>query len=101
MDVLKDVKKAEEEAERIEQDYRARADELLSSVNDEIEQRGTVLRKKFDDEMTRRNAELDKNFSAEHETIVESGRKEREAVAAAAHGRHDEAVDLILQRMQR
>ena len=101
MDVLKDVKKAEEDAERIEQDYRTRAAELLSSVSDEIDGRSRALSNKFDDEMTQRNAELDESFKAEHETIVESGRKKRETVEAAVRSNHDAAVDFVLQRMQR
>ena len=101
MDVLKDVKKAEEDAERIEQDYRTRAAELLASVTEKLDARSRELTEQLDGELEQRNTELDRRFEAERETIVASGRKERKAVEATARSRHDAAVQLILQRLQR
>ena len=101
MDVLKDVKKAEEDAERIEQDYRSKAAELLASVNDRLDERRQELTAELDGELKRRTAELDRQFHAERETIVASGRQQREAAETSARSRHDAALQLILKRIPR
>lgn len=101
MDVLRDVKRAEEDAERVEQDYRSRADQLLSSVTEKLDVRGIELDKQLDSELEQRNGELNQRFESEREAIVASGRKEREAVEAKARSRHDEAVDRIFNRLLR
>lgn len=101
MDVLKDVKRAEEEAEGIERDFRSRADDLLASVTKKLETRGHELNEKIDGDLKQYNAELDRRFDAERGTIVESGSREREAVESTAHSRRDAAIKIILQRLQR
>lgn len=101
MDVLKDVKTAEEDAERIEQDYRSKAAELLASVADRLDERREDLTAEIDGELERRTAELDRQFHVERETIVASGRQQREAAESSANSRHDAALQLILKRIQR
>lgn len=101
MDVLKDVRKAEEDAESIEQDYRTKAAELLASVSDRLDERRQELTAELDGELERRTAELDRQFHAERETIVASGRQQREAAETSASSRHDAALQLILKRIQR
>ena len=101
MDVLKDVKKAEEDAESIERDYRAKAAELLASVTDRLDERRQDLTAELDGELERRTAELDRQFHAERETIVASGRQQRKAAETSASSRHDAALQIILKRIQR
>lgn len=101
MDVLKDVKKAEEDAERIEQDYRAKAAELLAAVTTRLDERRRELTAELDAELARRTAELDRRFRAERDTIVASGRTQRQEVETAARGNRGAALQLILDRLQR
>lgn len=101
MDVLKDVKKAEEDAERIERDYRAKAAELLASVTHRLDERRQELTAELDEELRRRTAELDRRFQSERETIVASGRTQRQEVKTAARGKRGAALQLILDRLQR
>ena len=101
MDVLIDVKKADEDAERIEQDYGSKAAELLASVATRLDERRQELTAELDGELSRRTAELDRQFHSEQETIVASGRKQREEVEGSARSHHDPALQLILKRIQR
>ena len=101
MDVLIDVKKADEDAERIEQDYRSKAAELLASVATRLDERRQELTAELDGELSRRTAELDRQFHSEQETIVASGRKQREEGEGSARSFHDAALQLILKRIQR
>ena len=101
MDVLKDVKKADEDAERIEQDYGSKAAALLASVATRLDERRQEFNAELDGELSRRTAELDRQFHSEQETIVATGRKQREAVEGSARSHHDVALQLILKRIQR
>ncbi len=101
MDVLKDVKKAEEDAERIEQDCGAKAAELLASVSPRLDERRQELTADLDGELGRRRTELDRQFQSERDVIVASGRTLRQEVETAARSHRDAALQLILDRLQR
>ena len=101
MDVLKDVKEAESDAERIEQDFDTKAVELLASVTARLDERREELIGELDGELRQRAVELDRQFLAEREAIVAAGRAQCEMAEESARSCHDAALQLILKTLQR
>ena len=101
MDVLKDVKKAEGDAERIEQDYGAKAASLIASVVADLETRRKELTAELDDELGKKAAKLDQQFHSEREAILTAGHAQRESAEKSARSDHVNALEIILKALRR
>ena len=99
MDVLKDVKNAEAEAERIEAEYRKRADDLSARCAADLEAQRRERLAAIDDELQHYRDELHRDLAAEKGRVHEAGARELEQLERGAAANRDAAVAALLAKL--
>ena len=99
MDVLKDVKNAEAEAERIEEQYRSRAADLVArcaaDLDGERKRRGAAV----DEELHHYRDELRRDLAAKRTRVREQGARELERLERRASANREAAVTALLDKL--
>ena len=99
MDVLKDVKNAEAEAERIEEQYRSRAADLVArcaaDLDGERKRRGATV----DEELRHYRDELRRDLAAKRTRVREQGARELERLERRASANREAAVSALLDKL--
>ena len=99
MDVLKDVKNAEAEAERIEEQYRSRAADLVArcaaDLDGERKRRGAAV----DEELRHYRDELRRDLAAKRTRVREQGARELERLERRASANREAAVSALLDKL--
>jgi vacuolar-type H+-ATPase subunit H len=99
MDVLKDVKNAEAEAEQIEAQYRQRAADLVTRCRADLDTQRTERLAAVDEELQRYRDELRHELTAEKERVHEAGARELERLERGAATHRDAAVAALLEKL--
>ena len=99
MDVLREVRKAEEKARETEADYRKQAEEILASVGETVQEEKRKTMEEVKKEIEAYEEDLDRSLNAEQQQIAQKGESEREALEGAATGKKEEAVAYLLGRL--
>ena len=99
MDVLKDVKNAEAEAEQIEAQYRERAADLVARCRADLDSQRKQSLATVDEELQRYRDELHHDLAAEKERVHEAGTRELERLERGAAANRDAAVAALLEKL--
>ena len=99
MDVLKEVKKAEDEARKIEEEYKAKIDNLLLSVNIEAEKTKQKLDKDLKDKLESYCKELDKKFDEEKAKIIKGSELERKKIETVVEKNKENFINQLLDKL--
>ena len=99
MDVLKDVKNAEAEAEQIEAQYRQRAADLVARCRADLDSQRKQRLAAVDEELQRYRDELHHDLSADKERVHEAGARELERLERGAAANRDAAVAALLEKL--
>ena len=99
MDVLKDVKNAEAEAEQIEAQYRQRAADLVARSRTDLDGERTQRLAVVDQQLQRYRDELHRDLAVEKERVHEAGARELERLERNAASHRDAAVALLLDKL--
>ena len=99
MDVLKDVKNAEAEAERIEQQYRSRAADLLARSSADLDSERKRRIGAVDDELRQYRDELRRDLAAERTRVHEQGARELARLERRASANGETAVTALLDKL--
>ena len=99
MDVLKDVKNAEAEAEQIESRYRQRAADLVARCRADLDSQRSKRLAAVDEELQRYRDELHHELTAEKERVHEAGARDLERLERGAAAHHDAAVAALLEKL--
>jgi vacuolar-type H+-ATPase subunit H len=99
MDVLKDVKNAEAEAEQIEAQYRQRAADLVARCRADLDGQRKQRLAAVDEELQRYRAELNHDLATEKERVHEAGDRELERLERGAAANRDAAVAALLEKL--
>ena len=99
MDVLKDVKNAEAEAEQIEVRYRRRAADLVARCRADLDSQRQQRLAAVDEELQRYRDELHRDLAAEKERVHEAGAGELERLERGAAANRDAAVAALLEKL--
>ena len=101
MDVLKDVKNAEAEAQRIEEQYRSRAAELVArsaaDLGSERKRRVGAL----EEELRHYRDELRRDLAAQRTRVHEQGAREMARLERRASANREAAVTALLDELNR
>ena len=100
MDILVDVKKAEEEADRLEQEYRRKAEQLLASADAELQQKRLELEADLQRELEQYQAELERSSRGEADTAVKQAQEERQTVESTAKSKVASVAAHLLQELE-
>lgn len=101
MDVLKDVKNAEAEAEQIEAQFRERAAELAARSRADLDHRRRERIAAVDLELQQYRDELHRKLAAEKGRVHETGARELERLERGAAARRDAAVAVLIEKLNR
>lgn len=99
MDVLKDVKNAEAEAEQIEAQYRQQAADLVARCRADLDSRRTERLAAVDEELQRYRDELHHDLAAEKVRVHEAGARDLERLERGAAAHRDAAVAALLEKL--
>ena len=99
MDVLKDVKNAEAEAEQIETQYRQRAADLVARCSDDLDRKRRERLAAVDEELQQYRDELHRNLAAEKDRVHEAGARELERLERRATAHRGAAVAALLEKL--
>ena len=99
MDVLKDVKNAEAEAEQIEAQYRQRAADLVARCRADLDSQRQRRLAAVDEELQRYRDELHHDLAAEKERVHEAGARELERLERDAAANRDAAAAALLEKL--
>ena len=99
MDVLKDVKNAEAEAEQIEAQFRERAADLVARCRADLDSQRIQSLAAVDEELQRYRDELHHDLAAEKERVHEAGARELERLERGAAANRDAAVTALLEKL--
>ncbi|NOY08271.1 MAG: hypothetical protein GXP33_05475 [Spirochaetes bacterium] len=99
MDVLKEVKKAEDEARKIEEEYKDKIDNLLLSVNAEAEKTKQKLDKDLKDKLKSYGDELDKQFDEEKAKIIKESEQERKKIEIVVEKNRENFINQLLDKL--
>lgn len=99
MDVLKDVKNAEAEAQRIEADYRQRAEGLAARSRADLERRRSERLAAVDAELQRFRDDLNRDLAVEKGRAHDAGATDMERLERSAAARRDAAVAVLLEKL--
>ena len=99
MDVLKDVKNAEAEAERIAADYRQRAKELSDSVAAELSARRESALAAVEEQLQQHRDDLHQKLAAEREEVMNDGERRLGELEREAAQRRDEAIAAVVGKL--
>ena len=92
MDVLKDVKNAEAEAERIEEQYRSRADELTARCAADLDSERKRRVAAVEEELRQYRDELRRDLAADRTRVHEQGARELSRLERRASANGEAAV---------
>ena len=99
MDVLKDVKNAEVEAERIEEQYRSRAADLVARCAADLDGERKRRVAAVDEELRHYRDELRRDLAANRTRVREQGARELERLERRASGNREAAVTALLDKL--
>ncbi len=99
MDVLKDVKNAEAEAEQIEAQYRRRAADLAARSRADLERGRRERQAAVDAELQGYRDELRRKLAAEKNRVHEAGTRELGRLERRAAAHRDAAVAILLDKL--
>ena len=99
MDVLQDVKRAEAEASSVEEEYRGRADQALSSVSRDIDAERERRQKELDRDVSEKRAEMDREVDEERARIKSDGESQRRTTQATSGANADRAAAFVLDQL--
>ena len=99
MDVLKDVKNAEAEAEQIEAQYRQRAADLVVRCRADLDSQRKQRLAAVDEELQRYRDELHRDLSADKVRVHEAGARELDRLERGAAANRDAAVAVLLEKL--
>ena len=99
MDVLKDVKNAEAEAEQIEAQYRERAADMAARSRADLERGLRERLAAVDAELQGYRDELHRKLAAEKNRVHEAGARELGRLERRAAAHHDAAVAILLDKL--
>ena len=99
MDVLKDVKNAEAEAEQIEAQYRQRAADLVARCSADLDRKRRERLAAVDAELQQYRDELHRKLAAEKERVHQDGAGELERLERRAAAHRDAAVAALLEKL--
>ncbi|RKX86962.1 MAG: hypothetical protein DRP57_00260 [Spirochaetes bacterium] len=99
MDVLKEVKKAEEEALKIEKDYKEKIDALLSSLNEKSEKLKDELKKDMKNQLQAFQAELDTQFDEEKSKILKNNELEQKNIEESVLKNKEKVINELIEKL--
>ncbi len=99
MDVLKDVKNAEAEAQRIEEQFRARAADREARCAADLDKERTERLGAVEDELRQYRDDLHRDLAAEKARVHEDGARELERLERRASGNREAAVTALLDKL--
>jgi vacuolar-type H+-ATPase subunit H len=99
MDVLKEIKEAEKQAESIEQEYRARADALLSAVPQELEKEKTRREEKLKHDIDALRAGNRREKEKAREEVVSLAAAESASLEAQARANMPKSLDILMKAL--
>ena len=101
MDVLKDVKNAEAEAERIEAQYRSRAADLVARCADDLDSERKRRIGAMDEELRHYRDELRRDLAAQRTRVHEQGARDLGQLERRASTNREGAVAALLDKLNR
>jgi F0F1-type ATP synthase membrane subunit b/b' len=99
MDVLKDVKNAETEAERIEEQYRSRAAELTARCAADLDSERKRRVGAVEEELRQYRDDLRRDLAAERTRVHEQGVRELTQLERRASANSEAAVTALLDKL--
>jgi hypothetical protein len=99
MDVLKEIKEAETQAESIEREYRARADALLSAVPQELETEKARREEKLTRDIEALRAGNRSEKERAREEVVSRAGSESAMLEEQAHASMPKALDVLIKAL--
>ena len=99
MDVLKDVKNAEAEAERIEEQYRTRAADLVARCVADLDSERKRRAGAVEEELRQYRDELRRDLATERTRVHEQGARELGRLERRAGANGDTAVNALLDKL--
>ena len=99
MDVLKDVKNAEAEAERIEAEYRKRADDLAATCAADLERQRQDRLAAIDAELQQYRDQLHRALADDKRAVQEAGAHELEQLERHTAANRPAAVAALLAKL--
>ena len=101
MDVLKDVKNAEAEAERIAADYRQRAKGLTDTVSSELAAARVTRLAAVEEQIQQRRDELHHKLAGDRKEVTSEGERRAGELEQEAARRRDDAVTALVGKLER
>ena len=99
MDVLKDVKNAEAEAERIEEQYRSRAADLVARCAADLESERKRRVSAMEGELRHYRDELRQDLAAQRTRVHEQGARELAQLERRVSANRERAVGALLDKL--
>ena len=100
MDVLKDVKNAEAEAERIAADYRQRANDLTDTTSSELSAARESRLAAIEEQLQQHRDELRRKLAADREQVTNEGERRVGELEREAAQRRDDAIAALVGKLQ-
>jgi len=100
VDVLKDVKNAEAEAERIAADYRQRAKDLTDTIASEL---GATREKRLaavEEQLQQHRDELHRKIAADRKQVTSDGERRVGELEQEAARRRDDAIAALVGKLE-
>ncbi|MCY4481874.1 MAG: hypothetical protein OXC12_03285 [Spirochaetaceae bacterium] len=99
MDVLKDVKNAEAEAERIEEQYRSRAADLVARCAADLDSERKRRVSALEEELRHYRDELRQDLAAQRTRVHEQGTRELAQLERRVSANREGAVGALLDKL--
>jgi len=99
MDVLKEVKKAEDEALKIEKEYKDKIDSLFSSVDKKIEKLKKELKEDEEQKLEAFQTQLNSQFDEEKSKIIKNSGLERKKIEQKALKNKEKVIKELLKKL--
>jgi hypothetical protein len=99
MDVLKEIKEAEKQAEAIEREYRAKAAALLQALPIELQKEKERREAKLAEEITGFRAGNQKDKEKARETVAAQSASEFSTLEAQARANMPKALDILMKAL--
>jgi hypothetical protein len=99
MDILREIKEAEAQAERIEREYHAKSEELISSVSLELQREKARREEALAGKIDALHAQNAREKEKTRQSVISQAASESAAMESHAAANMQKAVDLLIEAL--